>query len=66
MKKKSWSEIYWNYRRKGEDNSSAALRADEYVSRDQPWHYCPSTHCERCEECRSPNECCGTGMRGDE
>jgi hypothetical protein len=30
----------------------AALTAD-----DDPWNRCPSTHCERAQECRSPNEC---------
>jgi hypothetical protein len=25
------------------------------------WHICPSTHCERWQECRSPHECSGTG-----
>lgn len=25
------------------------------------WTQCPSTHCERSQECRSPNECSGTG-----
>lgn len=25
------------------------------------WRICPSTHCERSQECRSPNECSGTG-----
>jgi len=24
------------------------------------WKRCPSTHCERAQECRSPNECSGT------
>ncbi len=23
----------------------------------QPWKKCPSTHCERREECTSPSEC---------
>lgn len=29
--------------------------------RAPPWTRCPSTHCERSEECRSPHECSGTG-----
>lgn len=27
----------------------------------QRWRICPSTHCERWQECRSPHECSGTG-----
>jgi len=27
------------------------------------WERCPSTHCERAQECRSPHECSGTGRR---
>lgn len=26
----------------------------------EPWKHCPSTHCERSQECRSPNECSAT------
>ena len=29
----------------------------------RPWELCPSTHCERAQECRSPSECSGTGKR---
>jgi hypothetical protein len=25
------------------------------------WKICPSTHCLRWQECRSPHECSGTG-----
>ena len=25
------------------------------------WKICPSTHCERAQECRAPHECSGTG-----
>ncbi|WDA37826.1 hypothetical protein [Sphingobium sp. YC-XJ3] len=27
----------------------------------QPWKHCPSTHCERAQECRSVNECSAEG-----
>ena len=27
------------------------------------WKMCPSTHCERSQECRAPHECSGTGKR---
>ena len=27
----------------------------------QPWQRCPSTHCERSQECRSPHECSAVG-----
>ena len=26
----------------------------------EPWKHCPSTHCERSQECRAPNECSAT------
>ena len=29
----------------------------------QPWQRCPSTHCERSQECRSPHECSASGMK---
>ena len=29
-----------------------------------PWERCPSTHCERRQECCSPHECSGTGIAG--
>ena len=32
---------------------------DEYGG---SWRHCPSTHCERSQECRSPHECSGTGL----
>lgn len=25
------------------------------------WKRCPSTHCERTQECRNPGDCSGTG-----
>lgn len=28
----------------------------------KPWARCPSTHCERRQECASPHECSGTGL----
>lgn len=30
---KTWGDVYWHYRRKGEDNSSAAYRADLWEQR---------------------------------
>ena len=30
------------------------------------WERCPSTHCERAQECRSPNECAGSGVSSNQ
>jgi hypothetical protein len=27
------------------------------------WKYCPSTHCERGGECRSPSDCCSAVLK---
>lgn len=37
----------------------AKVRAVQALNerRSKPWLRCPSTHCERREECASPNEC---------
>lgn len=35
--------------------------AREAVYNPGDWRICPSTHCERAQECRSPHECSGTG-----
>lgn len=33
------------------------------VNLTERWRKCPSTHCERAQECRSPHECSSTGRR---
>lgn len=53
---KTWGDVFNFHKRQGHDPSSAAVKADEWQKR-QPWARCPSTHCERSQECRSPNEC---------
>lgn len=55
---KTWGDVFNFYKRQGHDPSSAAVKADEWENR-QPWANCPSTHCERSQECRSPSECSG-------
>ena len=42
---------------------AALLKAGEALEKLslQPWEHCPSTHCERREECASPHECSGSG-----
>lgn len=34
---------------------------DHWLGPLERWRICPSTHCERWQECRSPHECSGTG-----
>lgn len=34
-----------------------AEKATEIWNTLKPWEHCPSTHCERAQQCRSPNEC---------
>jgi hypothetical protein len=34
---------------------------DHWLGPLDRWRICPSTHCLRSQECRSPHECCGTG-----
>lgn len=55
----TWGIVYTRYRKRGEDASSAAFMADQWEKRQHQnrWHHCCSTHCERREECASPNEC---------
>jgi hypothetical protein len=31
------------------------------MRKSEPWKRCPSTHCERAQECRSPSECAAVG-----
>ncbi len=38
-----------------------AREALQTIATTEPWQRCPSTHCERSQECRSPSECSGTG-----
>ena len=55
----TWGTIFNHYKRKGHDPADAAYRADQWQKRQDTgrWRNCPSTHCERREECCSPNEC---------
>lgn len=54
----TWSDIFWKYVRRGEDRCAAAFMADNWERRQKPnWARCPSTHCERRQECASPNGC---------
>lgn len=54
-----WGTVFNRYKKRGCDPSDAAYRADQWEKRRQPdrWKGCPSTHCERSGECRSPNDC---------
>jgi hypothetical protein len=56
----TWGAIYNRYVKRGHDHADAAFRADQWEKRQQPdrWRRCPSTHCERRQECASPHECC--------
>lgn len=56
----TWGAVFNRYIAKGHDHSSAAYMADQWEKRQRPnrWKDCPSTHCERSGECRSPHECC--------
>jgi hypothetical protein len=44
-------------------NAAADFLADTADAAGMPgnWYVCPSTHCERSKECRSPHECSGRG-----
>lgn len=53
----TWADIFWKYVRRGEDRSAAAMMADGWEKRQKNWKRCPSTHCERRQECASPNGC---------
>lgn len=57
----TWGTVYNRYLRKGHDHGDAAYRADQWEKRQclDRWKDCPSTHCERSHECRSPHECSG-------
>ena len=46
------------------DHSEHARIVAQHIAdklRTLPWTRCPSTHCERSGECRSPHECSGSG-----
>lgn len=55
----TWGAVFNHYRQKGHDSSSAAFQADQWEKRKYPnrWSECPSTHCERRQECSSKFEC---------
>ena len=44
---------------RGHDRADASYRADQWEKRQDPkrWANCASTHCERRQECTSPNDC---------
>lgn len=50
-----WARIYNRYLAMGHDNGSAAYAANKAEKRCAA--NCPSTHCNRSAECRSPSEC---------
>lgn len=56
----TWAAVFNRHKSRGCDPSDAAFRADQWEKRRHPgrWANCPSTHCERRQECASPNECC--------
>lgn len=60
----SWGDVYRRYLGRGYDHGAAAYYADQNEKRkySKRWKHCPSTHCERSHECRSPNECCASLM----
>jgi hypothetical protein len=55
----AWGVIFNRYKQRGHDPASAAYMADQWEKRQHPdrWKNCPSTHCERRQECSSKNEC---------
>lgn len=59
MSEKTWGTVFNRYLARGHDHASAAHEADQWEKRTDAtrWHRCPSTHCERTQECRSPHEC---------
>lgn len=63
-----WGAIYNRYLKRGHDHGSAAFAADQWEKRKDAkrWSRCPSTHCERAQECRSPHECSATLPREQE
>lgn len=40
---------------------SNVINVESWIGPLDRWRICPSTHCARWEECRSPHECSGTG-----
>lgn len=57
-----WGAVYNFYLSRGHDHGSAAYQADQWEKRQRHdrWRRCPSTHCERRQECASPHECCAS------
>jgi hypothetical protein len=55
----TWGTIYSRYLARGHDHGSAAFNADQWEKRQHRsrWKHCPSTHCERRQECASPHDC---------
>ena len=55
----TWGAVYNRYLSRGHDHGSAAYLADQWQKRQRQdrWRDCPSTHCERRQECSSPHEC---------
>ena len=56
----AWGEVFRHYVGIGHDHADAAYRADQWEKRQKSkrWARCPSTHCERRQECAAPNDCC--------
>jgi hypothetical protein len=50
-----WAQTFNRYMKKGHDHGSAAYAADQAEKRAA--NECPSTHCNRSDECRSPHDC---------
>jgi hypothetical protein len=59
----TWGAVFIRYKARGCDPSDAAFRADQWEKRQDNtrWARCPSTHCERAQECHTPNECGAEG-----
>jgi hypothetical protein len=62
----TWGTVYQRYCDRGEDRSAAAWMADQWEKRQSSgvWGDCPSTHCERRQECGSPHDCIVKGGKG--
>jgi hypothetical protein len=50
-----------HHRRANLEDTLAALSSQSPAPASDNWTRCPSTHCERAQECRNPSECSGTG-----
>ena len=56
----TWGDTFNRWLAKGHDHGSAAEKADAWEARVKAGRRaCTSTHCERRQECASPNDCSG-------